>query len=51
MSAFDVMQYNPKRILFIVHREEILKKAKETFDKLLIGRNKKRIIYRKFKGL
>lgn len=39
MSAFDVMKYKPKRMLFIVHREEILKKAKETFDKLLRKRN------------
>jgi len=39
MSAFDVMQYKPKTMLFIVHREEILKKAKETFEKLLRGRN------------
>lgn len=39
MSAFDVMQYKPKTMLFIVHREEILKKAKETFEKLLKGRN------------
>ena len=35
MSAFDVKSYNPKRLLFIVHREEILKKAKETFEKLI----------------
>lgn len=41
MSAFDVRQFNPKRMLFIVHREEILKKAKETFDKVLKNRNKK----------
>lgn len=41
MSAFDVMECNPKRMLFIVHREEILKKAKETFDKLLKGKNLK----------
>lgn len=39
MSAFDVRQFNPKRMLFIVHREEILKKAKQTFDKVLKGRN------------
>lgn len=39
MSAFDVMQYKPKTMLFIVHREEILKKAKDTFEKLLKGRN------------
>ncbi|MGE7092903.1 DEAD/DEAH box helicase [Lysinibacillus sp. NPDC048646] len=35
MSAFDVKSYQPKKLLFIVHREEILKKAKETFEKLL----------------
>ncbi|WP_418585201.1 DEAD/DEAH box helicase [Intestinibacter sp.] len=39
MSAFDVKQFNPKKMLFIVHREEILKKAKETFDKVLKERN------------
>ncbi|WP_455539448.1 DEAD/DEAH box helicase [Terrisporobacter sp.] len=39
MSAFDVMEFKPKRMLFIVHREEILKKAKATFDKLLKERN------------
>lgn len=37
MSAFDVKNYNPRKLLFIVHREEILKKAKETFEKLLKG--------------
>ncbi|WP_017755041.1 DEAD/DEAH box helicase [Calidifontibacillus oryziterrae] len=35
MSAFDVKNFKPRRLLFIVHREEILKKAKETFEKLL----------------
>lgn len=35
MSAFDVKAFKPRRLLFIVHREEILKKAKETFEKLL----------------
>ncbi|WP_153465473.1 DEAD/DEAH box helicase [Sediminibacillus terrae] len=35
MSAFDVKSFKPKRLLFVVHREEILKKAKETFEKLL----------------
>ena len=35
MSAFDVKEYNPKRLLFLVHRGEILNKAKETFEKLL----------------
>jgi superfamily II DNA or RNA helicase len=35
MSAFDVKRFQPKKLLFIVHREEILKKAKETFEMLL----------------
>jgi superfamily II DNA or RNA helicase/HKD family nuclease len=35
MSAFDVKSSKPKRLLFIVHREEILRKAKETFEILL----------------
>ncbi|NHW59528.1 DEAD/DEAH box helicase family protein, partial [Escherichia coli] len=37
MSAFDVQKVKPKRLLFVVHREEILKKAKETFETLLIN--------------
>ncbi|WP_186672806.1 DEAD/DEAH box helicase [Sporosarcina sp. BP05] len=35
MSAFDVKGLKPKRLLFIVHREEILKKAKAAFEMLL----------------
>ncbi|MGC4379363.1 DEAD/DEAH box helicase [Fictibacillus sp. Mic-4] len=35
MSAFDVKKFKPKKLLFIVHREEILKKAKDTFEMLL----------------
>ncbi len=35
MSAFDVKSYEPKKLLFIVHREEILIKAKETFETLI----------------
>ncbi|MCM3569800.1 DEAD/DEAH box helicase [Neobacillus mesonae] len=35
MSAFDVKNVKPKKLLFIVHREEILKKAKDTFELLL----------------
>lgn len=35
MSAFDVKNVKPNRLLFIVHREEILKKAKETFEFLM----------------
>ncbi|MED2974580.1 DEAD/DEAH box helicase [Fictibacillus sp. B-59209] len=35
MSAFDVKAYQPQKLLFVVHREEILRKAKETFETLL----------------
>lgn len=35
MSAFDVKQYKPKKMLFIVHREEILVKAEESFKKVI----------------
>lgn len=38
LSAFDVLQAKPKRVLFIVHREQILNKAKYDFQKIL-GRN------------
>ncbi|MGN8234466.1 DEAD/DEAH box helicase family protein [Priestia flexa] len=37
MSAFDVQKVKPKRLLFIVHREEILQKAKETFETLFVN--------------
>ncbi|WP_077325322.1 DEAD/DEAH box helicase [Virgibacillus siamensis] len=39
MSAFDVQHFKPKKLLFVVHREEILTKAKETYEKLLPNRN------------
>lgn len=35
LSAFDVQNCNPKRVLFIAHRKTILEKAKETFEKIL----------------
>ncbi|WEG73080.1 DEAD/DEAH box helicase [Vagococcus intermedius] len=37
LSAFDVRQYQPKRMLFIVHREQILNKARQEFQKILGG--------------
>ncbi|MTH54241.1 DUF3427 domain-containing protein [Bacillus mangrovi] len=37
LSAFDVRRYAPKRMLFIVHREQILSKAKSDFLKILGG--------------
>lgn len=35
LSAFDVKQYNPGRMLFIVHREQILQKSFKDFQKVL----------------
>ncbi|MDE5977698.1 MAG: DUF3427 domain-containing protein [Turicibacter sp.] len=35
LSAFDVWQVKPKRMLFVVHREEILRSAKATFEKVM----------------
>ncbi|MGG0238057.1 DUF3427 domain-containing protein [Bacillus rhizoplanae] len=37
LSAFDVRRFAPKRMLFIVHREQILHKAKSDFKKILGG--------------
>ncbi|ARF17456.1 DUF3427 domain-containing protein [Sporosarcina ureae] len=37
LSAFDVRKFAPKRMLFIVHREQILKKAMEDFKRVLGG--------------
>lgn len=37
LSAFDVRNYAPKRLLFIVHREQILAKAMEDYKKILGG--------------
>ena len=34
MSVFDSVQFKPKRLLFIVDREDILNKAKESFKKI-----------------
>ncbi|WP_408605182.1 DEAD/DEAH box helicase [Brochothrix campestris] len=39
LSAFDVKAYNPERMLFIVHREQILQKAMTDFKKILGGKN------------
>jgi len=35
LSAFDVRDVKPKRLLFLVHREQILKQASETFKNVL----------------
>lgn len=34
MSAFDVESFNPKRMLFLVHKEDILKSAEKTFKSI-----------------
>ncbi|MEC1178675.1 DEAD/DEAH box helicase [Metasolibacillus meyeri] len=40
LSAFDVRNFAPKRMLFIVHREQILNKAMQDYKKIL-GNNDK----------
>ncbi len=35
MAVFDALQVRPKKLLFIVHREDILIKAKESFDRII----------------
>ena len=37
LSAFDVRQCNPKKMLFIVHREQILIKAMSDYKKIIGG--------------
>lgn len=37
LAAFDVQQARPKRMLFIVHREQILMKAMASFKKVIGG--------------
>jgi superfamily II DNA or RNA helicase len=34
LSAFDVKAFKPKKLLFVVHRLNIAKKALETFSKI-----------------
>ena len=35
MAAFDVKQTKPERLLFLVHREDILRKAESSFKKII----------------
>ncbi|MEK3993462.1 DEAD/DEAH box helicase [Psychrobacillus sp. FSL K6-2365] len=37
LSAFDVRNFTPKKMLFVVHREQILKKALQDYQKILGG--------------
>lgn len=39
MAAFDVLNFKPKKMLFLVHREEILRSAEKTFKRLSKNKN------------
>lgn len=39
LSAFDVRNFNPKKILFLAHREELLDNALNSYKKLLRNKN------------
>ncbi|MDJ8840403.1 DEAD/DEAH box helicase [Salmonella enterica] len=45
LSAFDVHQFEPKRMLFIVHREQILQKSLKDFQKVLKFPESEALIY------
>ena len=34
LAAFDVLNFNPRRLLYIVHEGSILMKSVETFEKV-----------------
>lgn len=38
LSAFDVLQTKPQRILFLVHRKRILNASRKSYERLLEGR-------------
>jgi superfamily II DNA or RNA helicase/HKD family nuclease len=40
LAGFDVAAFSPKRMLFIVHREQILNKAMESFKKIMKGEDR-----------
>ncbi|MDK8073819.1 DUF3427 domain-containing protein [Alloscardovia omnicolens] len=46
LSALDVKQAKPERMLFIVHREQILNKALESFQRVLRFEEKDACIYK-----
>ena len=39
LAAFDVRKYKPKRMLYVVHREQILEQAMKSFKKVIGGPN------------
>lgn len=46
LSAFDVKQYQPCKFLFIVHREQILKQAQQSFKQVIGFKDCESCIYR-----
>lgn len=38
LGAFDVKSTNPKKMLFLAHREQILEKSKESFSRIIGGK-------------
>ena len=45
MSAFDVMKFSPEKMLFLVHREDILRDAATTYKRLCKNKNIKTGFY------
>lgn len=46
LSALDVQQVDPERVLFIVHREQILRKSLESFQRVLGFSDDEACLYR-----
>ena len=46
LGAFDVKQYRPKRMLFVVHREQILRDAQASFREVIGFNEDESTIYR-----
>lgn len=46
LGAFDVRNYQPKRFLFVVHREQILRKAQASFQKVIGFDQSESVIYK-----
>ncbi|HLR92592.1 MAG TPA: DEAD/DEAH box helicase [Atopostipes sp.] len=46
LGAFDVKQYKPKRMLFLVHREQILRDAQDSFKQVIGFQDDESCIYK-----
>lgn len=46
LSAFDVRQYKPNKFLFVVHREQILRKAQEDYKRVIGFQEEESCIYK-----